>query len=46
MDIAAILLVFVFFTLSLALIHMCDRLAPPDGPHARGGSEQLMMGGV
>ncbi len=45
MDVAVILLVLVFFTLSLALTHMCDRLATPDDPHARGSAEQL-MGGV
>ncbi len=46
MDVAAVLLVLVFFTLSLAMIHMCDRLGVPDDPHARGGAEHPAMGGV
>ncbi len=46
MDVAAILLVVVFFTPSLALTHMCDRLATLDDPHARGNAEEFAMGGV
>ncbi len=46
MDVAAVLLVLVFFTLSLALVDLCARLVAADDLHARGGAEQSAIGAV
>ncbi len=45
MEVAALLLVLVFFTLSLALTHLCDRLAEPDEPAVRSSPDHRVLGG-